>query len=85
MALILIDDEKKLIAKINETIKRLFETLLFNRTCETSNNHVLVSFKSHSRSVDKETYDNFEDEKPPFAYQLVKLELSQVCRDDPKV
>ena len=85
VALIVIDDEKKLIVKIDETIKRLFEALLFNRTCEASNNHVLVSFKSHSRSVEKETYDNFEDDKPPFASQLVKLELSQVCRDDPKV
>ena len=85
MALIVIDNEKKLIAKIDETIKRLFEALLFNRICKTSNNHVLVSFKSHIRSVEKETYDNFEDEKPPFSSQLVKLELSQVCRDDPKV
>ena len=50
-----------------------------------SNNHVLVSFKSHSRSVEKETYDNFEDNKPQFASQLVKLELSQVCWDGPKV
>ena len=36
MALIVIDDEKKLIAKIDETIKRLFEALLFNRACEAS-------------------------------------------------
>ena len=33
------------LAKINETISRLFEDVLFNRVDETSNNHILVFFK----------------------------------------
>ena len=61
------------LAKIDETISRLFVALLFNRTGKTSNNHVLFSFKSHSRSVERESHDNFEDGKPPFTFQLVKL------------
>ena len=43
------------LAKINETIRRLFEALLFNRADKTSNNHVLVSIKSHSRSVERKS------------------------------
>ena len=73
------------LAKIDETIRRLFEALLFNRAGETSNNHVLFSFKSHSRSVERESHDNFEDGKPQFASRLVKLEFSRVCGDDKKV
>ena len=46
---------------------------------------MLISVKSHSRSVERESHDNLEDEKPPFASQLVKLEFSVVCGDDPKV
>ena len=47
------------LAKFYETISRLSTDLLFNRAGETSNNHVLVSFKSHSQSVEKESRDNF--------------------------
>ena len=37
------------LAKIDETMNKLFEALLFNRVGETSNHHVLVSFKRQSK------------------------------------
>ena len=73
------------LAKIDKTTKRLFQALLFNRAGETSNNHVLISFKSHSRSLERESHGNFKDGKPPFASQLVKLEFSRICGDASKV
>ena len=48
------------LTKIDETVNILFKALLFNQASETSNNHVLVSFKSHSRNVEKESCDNLK-------------------------
>ena len=48
------------LAKIEETINKLSKALLSDRVGEASNNPVLVSFKCHSQSIEKESHDNFE-------------------------
>ena len=46
-------------AKIDETIRRLFEALLFNQASETSNNHVFISIKSFVVSSQRERASSF--------------------------
>ena len=52
-----VDDK---LVKIEETINKLSKALLFDRVGKASNNPVLISFKCHSRSIEKESLDNFE-------------------------
>ena len=72
-------------AKIEETINKLSKALLFDLLGKESNNHMLVPFKCHSRSVDKQNHNNFEGGLPLLDSQLAKLKFFRFCGDDPKV
>ena len=73
------------LAKIEETINKLSKALLFDRVGKENNNPMLVSFKCHSRSVEKESHNNFEGGISLFDSQLAKLEFFRFCGDDPNV
>ena len=73
------------LAKIEEILNKLSKALLFDLVGKASNNLVLVSFKCHSQSVEKESHNNFECKLPLFDSQLAKLEFFRFCGDDPKV
>ena len=66
-------------AKIEETINKLSKALLFDLLGKESNNHMLVPFKCHSRSVDKQNHNNFEGGLPLLDSQLAKLKFFRFC------
>ena len=66
------------LTKIEETINWLSEALLFDQAREANTNPMLVSFKSQSRSVEKESHDNFEGRKTTISFSIGKTGTFQI-------
>ena len=71
--------------KIEDSIKKLSDTLSGNQTSEPSNNIELSHSKGRSRGSEKGCRDNVEGGKPMFAPQLATLKFPKFAGEDPTV